>query len=52
MTAEDFRRVRNLFDAAVEKPAAERAAFLDEACQGDASLREEVESLLRARETP
>ena len=39
----------SLFAAALEKPtAAERQAFLDEACGGDAALRQRVERLLAA----
>jgi hypothetical protein len=41
-----------LFHLALEKPAAERPAFLDQACAGDAELRERVEGLLRSHETP
>ena len=37
-TAENFRRVRNLFDAAMERPPAERGAFLADACEGIARL--------------
>ena len=37
----------SLFAAALEKPAgAERRAFLDEACAGDARLRRRLEQLL------
>jgi serine/threonine protein kinase len=39
-----------LFAAVLEKPAAERAAFLDQACAGDAALRNRVEALLRSHE--
>jgi WD40 repeat protein/serine/threonine protein kinase len=39
-------RIRALFDRAAELPAAERGAFLDNACQGDAALRAELEELL------
>jgi serine/threonine protein kinase/tetratricopeptide (TPR) repeat protein len=35
-----------LFAAALEKPAAERAAFLEQACAGAAALRGRVEALL------
>jgi serine/threonine protein kinase/WD40 repeat protein len=42
----------NIFNAAVKLPAAERAAYLDRACGADASLRLEVEGLLRAHEQP
>ena len=38
--------VDGLFEAALEQPSDERAAFLDEACAGDETLRREVESLL------
>src|SRR5438093_12475494 len=42
-------RVEALFFAALEKPgAAERAAYLDSACGGDAELRSQVEKLLKA----
>ena len=41
-------RIEALFWAALERPAAEREAFLDAACDGDAQLREEVISLLVA----
>jgi serine/threonine-protein kinase len=38
-----------IFAAALEKDSpAERAAYLDEACAGDAALRRQVEELLRA----
>ncbi len=42
---------RSVFEAAIEKPSAgERAAFLDRACAGDESLRQEVEVLLAAHD--
>ncbi|MCG3159880.1 MAG: Serine/threonine-protein kinase PknD [Acidobacteria bacterium] len=47
MTPDRWRAVDELFEAALERPPAERAAFLDEACAGDAALRREVASLLR-----
>ncbi len=41
--------LRDLFTAAVEMPeASARAAYLDEACGGDAGLRQRVEALLAA----
>ncbi|HET9384743.1 MAG TPA: serine/threonine-protein kinase, partial [Gemmatimonadales bacterium] len=46
MTDERWRRVKALFQAAVERPAGERAAFLAAATGDDAELRREVESLL------
>jgi eukaryotic-like serine/threonine-protein kinase len=48
MKVERFRQIDEIFDAALELPASERRAFLDEACKGDAGLRKEVESLLKA----
>lgn len=42
-----FRRVRELFEHALDLPAEERTAFLDERCgEGDGSVRAEVEELL------
>jgi WD40 repeat protein/serine/threonine protein kinase len=41
-----------LFYRALEKPSTERAAFLEEACAGDADLRQRIEALLRAHESP
>src|SRR5437763_690949 len=49
MTAEQFRRVRNLFDAAIEKTPAERDQFLAEACSGDDALLGELRALIGAR---
>ena len=46
MTDERWRRVKALFQAAVERPAGERAAFLAAATGDDTALRREVESLL------
>jgi Tol biopolymer transport system component len=46
----DRQRIADLFEAALERPADRRAAFLDEACAGAPALRREVESLLSAYE--
>jgi Tol biopolymer transport system component len=46
VTADRWRRVKALFEAAVERPAEERDAFLVAATAGDVALRREVESLL------
>ncbi|MCR9248714.1 MAG: serine/threonine-protein kinase [bacterium] len=45
-----FQRIRQLFEEAVELPAAERAAFLDRECPDskDTGVRVEVEELLAA----
>src|SRR5262245_8020629 len=37
---------RELFEAALERPPENRAAFLDGACGSDAALRERLEALL------
>jgi serine/threonine protein kinase len=42
----------SLFHLAREKAPSERAAFLDEACAGNARLRQRVEVLLQAHENP
>jgi eukaryotic-like serine/threonine-protein kinase len=46
--ADRWQRVRSLFEAAVERPPAERAAFLAAETADDDALRLEVESLLAA----
>src|SRR6266850_1180566 len=46
VTNERWQRVKALFQAAVERPAAERDAFLAAATGDDDALRREVESLL------
>ena len=42
--------MKEIFEGALERQGDERAAFLDRACDGDAEVREEVESLLRSYE--
>ncbi len=44
------QHIRELFDAVLEWPVAERGAFLDEACAGDLALRTELEELVAARD--
>jgi eukaryotic-like serine/threonine-protein kinase len=46
VTDERWQRVKSLFQAAAERPPAERAAFLDAATGDDDALRREVDSLL------
>jgi serine/threonine protein kinase len=41
-----WREIEELFHAACELETSQRAAFLDQACAGDAELRSEVETLL------
>src|SRR5262245_50696761 len=49
MTPEQYRRVGELYHAAMELAPETQPAFLAGACGDDAELRREVESLLRAR---
>jgi hypothetical protein len=50
---EQLQAEKSIFLAAIEiHAAAERAAFLEEACAGNPSLRAEVEALLRAHAQP
>ena len=48
MNPERWQQLDDLFHAALERAPEERAAFLDEACAGDESLRYKVEALLAA----
>src|SRR6185295_13117200 len=48
MDSERWHEVDRLFADALDRPPAERPAYLDEACGGDAVLRREVERLLAA----
>lgn len=48
LTPTRLQRVRALFDAAAELPAAERQAFLAQACADDPTVQQEVEELLAA----
>ena len=43
-----WQRVKEIVGSAVERPPAERSAYLDSACSHDSELRKEVESLLAA----
>src|SRR4051794_16139434 len=46
MTAERLRQIRNVFEAALDRPAADRLAWVEGACNGDAELQSEVHALL------
>ncbi|MCA9300215.1 MAG: serine/threonine protein kinase, partial [Phycisphaerales bacterium] len=48
MTPERYEEVRRIFVEVVELDGDERAAYLDDACASDPTLRAEVESLLEA----
>ncbi len=45
-----WRRIDALFTEALDRPAEERAALLDAACEDDPDLRREIEDLLDAHE--
>lgn len=50
MTSEQLQRIKELYLAASERDTAERAKFLDEACEGDNDLHAAVELLLAQEE--
>ena len=52
MDAERWRRINELFHAALERDPGSREAFVDEACAGDPALRTEVLELLRMHSGP
>jgi hypothetical protein len=46
MTPARWEQIEQLYQAALERPPDERKSFLDVACDGDQTVRQEVESLL------
>lgn len=50
MTSTWWNKIQDLFEAALELPAAERLEFLEKQAAGDAALLDEVVSLLKAHE--
>jgi serine/threonine-protein kinase len=46
VTPEKWQQIKELFAQALERASNERAAYLDQACEGDEALRREVELLL------
>jgi len=50
-TSESHQREAALFDAAMDLPPEQRAAYLDQACGEDTALRQRIESLLKASES-
>jgi serine/threonine-protein kinase len=48
LTPDDFHRIREVFESALERPAHERRAFVEQACSGDTMLVAEVERMLAA----
>jgi len=45
-----WENLKELFHAALALPQRERAAYLEQACNGDIALRQAVESLLKSHE--
>ena len=45
-TPEHYLQVSEILKAAMDRPASERAAYLEDACAGNEALRAEVDALL------
>ncbi len=52
MTPERWQKIEQLYHAALEREASQRAAYLHKVCPGDDALRREVESLLAQEMRP
>jgi serine/threonine protein kinase len=52
MVYENFQRIKQLFDAALDLDPGERGEFLARACQGDSTVLGRVQRLLNARDQP
>src|SRR6266540_1323349 len=50
MSPEQWQKIHELFEAAIERPVEERAVFLARACAGDEETRRRVEAMLVADE--
>ena len=50
MNTERWRRIEEIYYAALERAASERGAFLESACGGDETLRADVERLIAAQD--
>ncbi len=50
MTPERWKQVKEIFNAALDRSVDERETFLDEACGGDLSLRQQVEHFINRYE--
>jgi len=51
MTPQRWSQIKNVFQGALERPAPERAAWLEAECGGDVALLAEAEKLLRSHDT-
>ena len=50
ITPQHWQQVKRIFQSVLEYPPDQRAAFLDEACASDPSLRSEIESLISSHD--
>jgi serine/threonine protein kinase/tetratricopeptide (TPR) repeat protein len=50
MNREEWQRIKEVLHTALDIPCAERPAYLDKTCNGNAELRREVESLLASHD--
>jgi non-specific serine/threonine protein kinase/serine/threonine-protein kinase len=50
MNREEWQRIKEILHNAIDVPRAERAAYLDQTCNGNPKLRGEVESLLASHD--
>jgi WD40 repeat protein/serine/threonine protein kinase len=51
MEADDYKKLKEVFQSAVEVSGEERSRLLDEKCAGDAALRAAIEKLLASNDT-
>lgn len=52
MNAERWQQINKLFEQALDLPAPQRAAFVNQACMGDDDLRQQVVAMLEADAKP
>ncbi|MDT4968287.1 MAG: eukaryotic-like serine/threonine-protein kinase [Acidobacteriota bacterium] len=50
MTTDRWQMIKEIFHASLERGPDQRSSFLEDACRGDNSLRQEVEQLIAAHE--
>jgi eukaryotic-like serine/threonine-protein kinase len=50
MNPDDWRKISELFEAALDRPGDQRASFIEVACAGDEEMRQRVEAMLAADE--
>src|SRR5262249_53266250 len=52
MTPARWQKIEEIFQSTLDRPMQERETFLNKACDGDETLRREVESLLASDRQP